>query len=87
MKRRVASVVVSWVEREEVGLKTHPLRWYSLTAAAIALAGIAPLLGGIWFVATGVCGLVALFRLAVLVRVRLSGKRGRQGHTPGKRED
>ena len=75
-----------WIEREELEMKTHPLRWYSLTAAAIALAGIAPLLGGIWFVATGVCGLVALFRLAVLVRVRLSGKRGRQGHTSGKRE-
>ena len=80
-------MVVSWVEREEVGLKTHPLRWYSVMAAMIALAGLAPLFGGVWFIATGLCGLAALSRLVILVRVRLSEKRGRQGHTPGKRED
>jgi len=78
-----------WIEREELEIRTHPLRWSCLTASLIVMAGLFLLLAGPYWglIVTGTFGLSALIRLAILARVWLSGKRGRQGHTPGKRED
>ena len=83
--RKAAAVVASLIDAEEAKLKTHPLRWYFLTAGMIALVGIFPVLGGAWPFASGVCALVALFRLGVLVYLWRSGRLRGQGDKLGKR--
>jgi hypothetical protein len=80
--------VVSWgafvVEREKLILRTQPRRWGLTTASMIALAVLAPFLGGIYLLVAVVGGLAALFRLAILFRVRLSARRGGEGRPSGR---
>jgi len=85
LRSRVKSVVASWIDGEEFQLKAHPLRWYFLTIGMIALVGMFPVFSGAWPFASGLCGLAAFSRLAVLVYLWRSGRLRGQGHPPAPR--
>jgi hypothetical protein len=87
LMRRVASLMALSIEQDRLEIRTHPLRWFQITVAVFVVAGLAPLFGGIWPVVTVVCGIVGLSRLAILVHLRLSGRRRAQGGKSGKDED
>lgn len=87
LMRWVASVVALSIEQDRLEIRTHPLRWFQVTAAIFAVAGLAPLFGGIWQIVTVVGGIVGFSRLAILVHMRLSGSQRGQGGKSGKDED
>jgi hypothetical protein len=88
-RSKAGSLFASWILREEAALKAHPVRGYLIIAGTFAMAAIQPLyFSGIlpWPIFSIAFVLAALFQVAILVRLRLSERRRRQGHSPAQRK-